>query len=170
MRSFNFQPSITHPTRINHNGTLSILDHIWTNTNSSLASGILISNISDHFPVFSILTSQPYSLNEYITIKFRDMSQNNIDNFSNQLRFNQLDNTTTDANNIDKRTEDFLDTLKNIYERCIPLKTKVISPKRYNSPWLTKGLLKSIAVKHQMYRRHIRGLISRDDYIDIVTY
>ena len=92
------------------------------------------------------------------------MSQNNIDNFSNQLRINQLDNTTTDVNNVDKRTEDFLDKLNKIYERCIPLKTKVISPKRYNSPWLTKSLLKSIAVKHQMYRRHIRGLTSREDY------
>ena len=165
MRSFNFQPLITRPTRIDNNGTLSILDQIWTNTNSSLASGIFISKMtSDHFPVYSILTSQSYSLREYITIKFRDMSHDNINNFNNQLRINQLDNTTTDANNIDKRTEDFLDKLNKIYERCIPLKTKVISPKRYNSPWLTKALLKSIAVKHQMYRRHIRGLISRDDY------
>ena len=49
------------------------------------------------------------------------MSQNNINNFSNQLRINQLDNTTTDVNNVDKRTEDFLDKLNKIYERCIPL-------------------------------------------------
>ena len=164
MRSFHFHPLITKPTRINHDGKLSVLDHIWTNTNLSLSSGIFAADITDHFPVFSILNKQPNSSSELIKIKFRDMSERNISNFNNAIKNTELDNATNETPDINKRTSDFLNKLNTIYERCIPLKTKVISQKRLNSPWLTKGLLKSIDNKHQLFRRQKRGLVSLDEY------
>ena len=51
-RSFNFQPIITRPTRIGRNDSLSLIDHIWTNTHSISSHGVLISDITDHFPIF----------------------------------------------------------------------------------------------------------------------
>ena len=47
-------PLITLPTRIGHNSA-TILDHICTNiADDSFDSGIIVSEISDHFPVFYI--------------------------------------------------------------------------------------------------------------------
>ena len=49
-----YLPAITKPTRITeHSATL--LDHIYTNKiNKSYNSGILISDVSDHFATFTI--------------------------------------------------------------------------------------------------------------------
>ena len=48
-----FIPIITKPTRItNHSATL--IDHIYTNiSNEDVKSGIIITDISDHFSVFA---------------------------------------------------------------------------------------------------------------------
>ena len=47
-------PLITFPNRIGHNSA-AILDHICTNiADDSFDSGIIVSDISDHFPVFNI--------------------------------------------------------------------------------------------------------------------
>ena len=49
-----FLPLITLPTRIGHNSA-TILDHICTNiADDSFDSGIIVSDISDYFPVFYI--------------------------------------------------------------------------------------------------------------------
>ena len=49
-----FLPLITLPTRKGHNSA-TILDHICTNiADDSFDSGIIVSEISDHFPVFYI--------------------------------------------------------------------------------------------------------------------
>merc|ERR1712215_359048 len=50
--SNSFLPVITLPTRINHQSA-TLIDHIWTNkVCSNYNAGILISSLSDHFPVF----------------------------------------------------------------------------------------------------------------------
>ena len=42
MKSYNFRPIITRPTRIDRNDTLSIIDHIWTNCSFTLDAGIFL--------------------------------------------------------------------------------------------------------------------------------
>ena len=53
--AFSFLPMITKPTRITaHSATL--IDNIFTNnTTVSLKSGLIISDISDHLPIFSVV-------------------------------------------------------------------------------------------------------------------
>ena len=92
------------------------------------------------------------------------MRQVNITNFNGQLYNTVLENIIISENDINKLTEAFLGKLNSIYERCIPLKTKTISLKRLNSPWLTKALLKSINHKHHLYRKLKRGLLEADVY------
>lgn len=47
----NVFPTITEATRVS-DVSASLIYNIFTNTNSSLISGVLISDTSDHFPVF----------------------------------------------------------------------------------------------------------------------
>ena len=50
--SKSFLPMITLPTRIKHKSA-TLIDHIWTNKVGNVYnSGIIISSLSDHFPVF----------------------------------------------------------------------------------------------------------------------
>jgi hypothetical protein len=55
MISHNFIPLITKPTRVTtHSAT--IIDHIYTNNlNIKYKSGILLSDLADHFGIFTIL-------------------------------------------------------------------------------------------------------------------
>ena len=53
MLSFSFHPLINAPTRITSTSA-TLLDNIFVNANRHSKSGILISDISDHLPVFSI--------------------------------------------------------------------------------------------------------------------
>ena len=55
MFSMSLFPLINQPTRIT-NQCHSIIDNIYTNsTNEDIISGVIIADINDHFPIFSIL-------------------------------------------------------------------------------------------------------------------
>ena len=52
--SYGFIPLINRPTRVTET-TATIIDHIYTNNynvNSKLLQGILVTDVSDHFPIF----------------------------------------------------------------------------------------------------------------------
>ena len=60
LSSFCLQPVIDSPTRITQTSA-SLLDNIFTNFNSPIQSGILLSDISDHLPIFSIFSAFTYA-------------------------------------------------------------------------------------------------------------
>ena len=67
MQSLNYFPHISRPTRFpedNSTASPSLLDHIWTNFTAPSSTGIFLSPLSDHLPVFLNL---PFfeRLNEY---------------------------------------------------------------------------------------------------------
>ena len=54
--SYGFMPLINRPTRIAHTSA-SIIDNILTNNHTDIANsqhGILLTDVSDHFPIFHI--------------------------------------------------------------------------------------------------------------------
>ena len=56
--SFSFRSLINMPTRITES-TSTLIDNIFTNNfNDAHISGIFYTDVSDHFPVFSILSSK----------------------------------------------------------------------------------------------------------------
>ena len=53
MTSYSFNPLHSVPTRVTPSST-SLIDNIFTNDSQEFLSGVLIFDISDHFPVFTI--------------------------------------------------------------------------------------------------------------------
>ena len=80
-----FLQLITKPTRCQNNSA-TLIDNLLTNEiKDNYVCGILLSDISDHFPTFHIL----YEAVEPSSPKFicsRSFSQSNVDNFTNSLR------------------------------------------------------------------------------------
>ena len=71
MRSFSMMPLVSVPTRITDN-VQSLIDNIWTNDLASINSGVLIFDVTDHFPIF---LSLPLGMeSDKIQKKFRDHS------------------------------------------------------------------------------------------------
>ena len=162
LMSFNFHPSITRPTRIGNDDSLSIIDHVWSNCEIPY-HGILLSDITDHFPVFVGLALPQINRNDFVKIQFRDMSKEKEEFYCNKIKETNWDTfiSPLDSN---IATKGFSDKLSCIFNSCFPLKTKMVTIKRLNSPWLSKALITSIKNKHVLYKRLKEDLCTRNTY------
>ena len=162
---YNYMPTITRPTRFPEGAQLgapSLLDHVYLNFTPPLVSGILHYKISDHLPVFTNIFV-PKDKCPPNRIKFRVFSQTNKELFTRGLCDIEWENILT-HDNVNENFDLFYDKFSEIYERHFPIKTKVISHKRYNCPWLTSGLMTSIKTKNVMYKHMRMGQISELEY------
>lgn len=142
-----FLPLITRPSRITSH-TATLIDNIFLNDFFDRSrSGLLISDISDHLPIFSIHSINDVSLNynqDPIAIQSK--------NPENSVRFlATLEETNwsslegyDDPNNA---YNSFLMKYSETYNACFPLKKLAGKRKRINKPWLSKALIKCIKRK-----------------------
>ena len=96
--SASFLPIITNPTRI-HKRSATLIDHIFSSKKANhYDSGIVISHISDHFPVFYIEESkiQPKSNK---SIKTRKIDDESTASFCNILKTAPFQNRVTNVDN-----------------------------------------------------------------------
>ena len=153
--SMNFIPLITKSTHFYSNGN-SLIDNIFTNFNKHLIyNGILITDISDHLPIFSIFDLLKNKTNDTPIFKYiRNHSQNNI--LKLNLSLQKVDWTDIySCSNINIAFNHFIKIFTKFYNICCPLKK--IKNKRYinNKPWITKSLLKCIHKKNKLYKKTI---------------
>ena len=109
----------------------------------------------------TILTTKldlPYysKKNKKVTYK-RNHTNDNIANLKERLsgvKWQEI----LDNNNVDDDYNKFLETFNTVYNECVPL-NKCTNNKRKEpiSPWITKGLLKSINKKNQLYKQYIHS-------------
>ena len=166
MQSNNYFPHISRPTRfpdINATAVSSLLDHIWTNFNEPVSSGILHFPITDHLPVFINIPVPVKVCNILHKLDFR------LHNRANRLKFTQtLSNTDWNlyltSSDTNTNCDIFLDKLYRIYYSCFPKITKTITSKRLSKPWLTQGLINSTKHKYQLYKLYKLGSITLDHY------
>ena len=120
-------------------------------TNSK--SGILMWDISDHFPVFLIKASEiPLSNATYKLT--RSHSEKNKATFSSIL--NETDWTPITSNpNAQEAYSLFHNTLSNAYNKAFPQKKTKIGYDN-NLPWLTQGLKNYIKRKHLLHITYLK--------------
>ena len=157
-------PVITKPTRIT-NHTKTLIDHIYTNTSiSQILSGIALSDISDHLPVFCVINT-PIKRNRNIKY-FRDYKNFNRESYLNDLR-QIVWNATIDGSELGLYNENVINTIGEITNRHAPVKVRSRSNiKLAMKPWITSGILKSIKTKQRMYYTHFQS----NDEAKIIQY
>ncbi len=147
--SCGFIQLINHPTRISQNRA-TLIDHCWTNyISNEYKSGILTMYLSDHFPIFHILSSKKKRLIPK-TFKYRDYSTDNINSFKSllsQLSFADV-MQENDANlSYDLFHNKFFDLFNIVFEE---------KEKKFNrnvhkiEPWMSLGLLTSRLRKDEL--------------------
>ena len=155
-----YLPLITKPTRVtDHSATL--IDHIYTNaTNPNYDSGIILTDVADHFGIFYASKKKARAeLSKYTYT--RQMKQHNISEFKHAL-------TSTDFSRVllcdcpNEAYTTFIDIYKNVYDTAFPMK-KITVPRRFikRKPWLTKGLLKSSLSKSKLLRMKLKNPCER---------
>ena len=82
-------------------------------------------------------------------------SDDNVAKFKNSL---SSVNWSEILNGVDSNTDydNFIKKFTKVYDECIPLKKSKINRKTIpQSPWITKGLLKSINVQNKLYKQYL---------------
>ena len=112
-----FSPFIQRPSRvIKASGTK--IDHFLTNRviENEVQSRIIKSDISDHFPIFTVLTTNKTCLLEKILFIKRDISNENFDSFTFLLQNIKCDKTYS----LDRAYQNFYSIFSDLYHTAFP--------------------------------------------------
>ena len=145
-------PTIYKPTRITEH-TATIIDNILTNTDNIVESAIIVTDITDHMPtvLVSNINSKEKSKPKQNALYKRRHTDDNINIFKSNLSKTNWQNILVNGNANDDY-DAFVKKFNDLYDECIPLKKCTSKHKRDpRSPWITKGILKSINTKNKLY-------------------
>src|ERR1700733_7535395 len=152
-------PTITRPTRISP-PSYTLIDNLFTNAWSKVTdSSIIISDLSDHFPILSCFS---------LGIPKRDTFRPKDERIVNEARREQfgiyLQNINWDPVMIscahghpDLAYERFFELYKGAYDSAFPIgsKSKKAGP-IFKQPWMSTGLLKSSRKKTSLYVKYLK--------------
>ena len=149
---YGFQPCITEPTRITNSNKPSLVDNIFVNTFDDPVAGNILDQISyDHLPNFVIM-NHVLKKKEKVQMK-RNKRNFNAEKFNADLLNDDLLLKLLNAGNTDDSSNIFLTKFRNLLDKHAPLRKMSKKEKRLkHSPWMTKGLLKSISKKRSLFK------------------
>jgi Reverse transcriptase (RNA-dependent DNA polymerase) len=153
--SLGYLQIVTKPTRCIH-GSSTLIDHVLTNASQAQFNCcILLSRISDHFPIICTIESSKDKPKKS-TFSTRNFSKGNINRFKaalNQVSWNPL----LEVNNAQESYTLFHDDFFALFDMYFPVKTcrfnRNINKKE---KWMTKGLLTSRLRKIKLCKQSIK--------------
>lgn len=157
MYSLSLNPTITKPSRITSQSA-TIIDNIFTNIlPNQTTSGLFITDISDHLPVFTLYNCDFSNVKNPVEMTFtRKRNEQSISKLNNSLEhqdwsaiYNELD--------VDSAYSKFLDIFISLYDKNCPEKEITITTKRKHKPWLTKGIKNACKKKNNLYKMFIKS-------------
>lgn len=150
MHSNSLIPLINKPTRTTDT-TETIIDNIFCNNLSGHnSSGILLNDVSDHFPIFcSIETHQSQTPSAKSTYNFRSYNEASKQAFADRIQSENW-NSVYASQDAQNAYSSFAATVSDAYLNCFPLQQKQRTKSTQN-PWLTRGLKRSIKKKNKLY-------------------
>ena len=162
MFSAGFIELITKPTRISNNNnytTATLIDHIWTNSvsNKPFDCGIITTQISDHFAIFSIIDFYKETDKQPKFIVTRDFSKENIDSFKSSLRSNLPHEALLGEEDAQVCYNKFEEIFVNLYDFHFPEKISKFNKNiHFKEKWMTRGLMKSRRTKLTLYEKSLK--------------
>ena len=160
---------ISRPTRIT-NTSETILDHVLTNLSyDSVRSGIVVSDITDHLPVFGLFNlpvKQRYFRPQYYR-SFKSCKINTLSQvFSERVSLLNLPMVT------ELDPHDYLVKVINIINDSVDItfpqrKRSSKQLKKFKNPWITQGILNSIQKCHYL---HYKAYLAKKDDDSIREY
>ena len=115
-----FVPLITKPTTI-FPSSATLIDHIYSNNiQSDSQSGIIVTDVADHFGIFHTVRNKTKHL-QHLQKKSRIFSDTNLALFKQYLDQSDFSSILT-INNPNNAYATFIDLYKQAYEKAFPLK------------------------------------------------
>lgn len=161
-----FFPLIYESTRVTENSE-TLIDNILTNSTSlGIKSGVLHSDLSDHFPIFHYSIKINRAKHDKKTIHKRIMRKTNVDQFKDKLA-NTSWNDLYKESNVDVAYQHFMKVISATFEECFPITSSTKKHRKdLNKPWFTPDLQKLLRKKNKLYRKYISNRTSstHDNY------
>ena len=137
----------------NFPSSATLIDHIYSdNIQSDSQSGIIVTDVADHFGIFHTVRNKTKHL-QNLQKKARIFSDTNLALFKQYLDQSDFSSILT-IDNPNNAYETFIDFYKQAYEKAFPL--KIIKPnKKYikKEPLITTGLLTSMRHKNKLFKK-----------------
>ncbi len=149
-----FIPLITKPTRISVTSA-TLIDHLYSNSITSIGkSGIIITDVADHFGTFFISNGQRQR-QKIVKRQKRSFSQNNINKFKEalkQINFSHI--SRIDCPN--RAYNEFIIIYLKLFEESFPLHDYNLGSNFVKrEPWFTNGLLVFSKRKSEMFKKKL---------------
>ena len=152
----NVLPLIDKPTRITRRSE-TLIDNILTNTDTDkIKSGIILTDISDHLPIFMVENRQVSIENEITTIYKRQYSDGNVKKLRELIQ-NYADwELIKSCKDAESAYNLFIRIFSSLYDEAFPKIERKIKTKYLKCPWMTRGLLISSKKKQRLYEKFLK--------------
>lgn len=152
LSSYGYISTISKPTRVVR-GSSTLLDNIFVNDHNYVnLSGIILDDLSDHFPIFNLLSLKHVNHSEEKVRKVFDKQKFRELNDFLEVKLANFE-TITDPNMA-------CETLMNCFIEGIEKYSKSFKPSRRKTPikpWITPSILCSINNKNKLFRAFIKN-------------
>ena len=150
-------PQILQNTRPQFNkSNTSTIDQIYTNINKTniYNSGILLEDLTDHLPIYTIIKIKTKIRNNSNEIKTRKITINNTKRLINALKNTNWDSVLED-NDAENSYNKFYTIYTSIINQFIPLLTNKISSNILSKNWITNKIKRDINKKYKLYKLYL---------------
>ena len=169
IQSNSLLPTITKPTRVTDD-TATLIDNIFVMNPINVSFGIVICDISDHFPIFynkiSLLTN---SKNNSTIIKYRLINELTLNNLYNALTTYNFTNTIN-CDDCNIAIESLINIIDDIYNTHCPIRSKQISFKDKQKPWIISEVLNYIKRRQKYFLLYKSNLLPKLLYTTFRNY
>ena len=162
MYSFNLIPSIVRPTRIAKN-SFTLIDNIFINNYANFAkAGIVMTNISDHYAVFSVFRRNSSQSGAYVEFNRRIAHRENLERLKNSFADNDF-TPVLGNENAEASYNLFVDNVRLIYDAICPAKKVRIKRLDILKPYITSEIKELLRSKHKLQKMYNKRPITYGD-------
>jgi len=168
MLMYYFAPVITRPSRIDDTtGRYSLIDNIFCRNPNIFLSGLLVSSISDHYPVFiisrRIFNGESNPNNPPSSVKFRSVNDNAIVSMCDSLSSYDF-SSIFGSQDVNEAFNELNSILMDYYNLFCPIKSRTISYKDITKPWIDREVKREIRRRENYYKLFKSGRLSRENF------
>ena len=166
-------PVITKATRlaskVNDSGIVvtsaTLIDNVFIKANTRHISGVIETNISDHFSIFTSIPLTAKETNKNTEIKYRSINDFNQRKFNYQLTHSDIFNIFN-VNDGQVAFSMFFETFNNLYDRYFPITSKTLSTKDLEKPWINDVIKKRMSIRDKLHKLSVKNYVPRKTYTD----
>ena len=145
---------MTLPTRVTDTNA-TLMDHVYTKSNKTLQTDVIICDISDHYP----------TLTKYLNEKAPTKEQKSTKRWFKEESYTEIGEALEDKEDtwqlmhnlsVDEATNLLHQTIQDILDEVAPIETKTMSTKPINR-WLTAGIKKVSTTQRNNTKKSIKA-------------